>query len=267
MRAAAPAGTIRRMDDQRFVGTVADGLAGLPGVEAVTLGGSRAQGTQRPDSDWDVALYYRHGFDPAALRALGWPGEVSEIGGWSPGVFNGGAWLEIDGRPVDVHYRDLAVVERELAESAAGRFRLEPLAFHLAGIPTYLVVAELGINQVLRGTLPKPDYPVELRRNAPGIWWAMADMVFAYARSTHAEQGRLAQCVGLVAQAASQSAHAVLAARGQWVTNEKTLLTAAGLRRVDQIVAGTTAEPGRLLAMVDEVRELCARTVEESTQD
>lgn len=35
------------------------------------------------------------------LARLGWPGEVSEIGGWGGGVFNGGAWLEIEGHGVD----------------------------------------------------------------------------------------------------------------------------------------------------------------------
>ncbi len=125
-------------------------------MRAVALGGSRAEGTHRPDSDWDLAVYYRGPFDPDDLRALGWPGEVSEIGGWGGGVFNGGAWLTIDGRRVDVHYRDLDVVEHELAEAAEGRFRVEPLLFHLAGIPTYLIVAELALNEVLRGDPPAP---------------------------------------------------------------------------------------------------------------
>lgn len=47
-------------------------------------------------------------------------------------MFNGGAWLQIEGRWVDVHYRDLDTVEHELAEAQAGRFRIEPLLFHLA---------------------------------------------------------------------------------------------------------------------------------------
>jgi predicted nucleotidyltransferase len=140
--------------DADFLATTADRLAALPGVRAVALGGSRADGTHRPDSDWDLAVYYRGPFDPDDLRALGWPGEVSEIGGWGGGVFNGGAWLTVDGRRVDVHYRDLGVVEHELAEAAEGRFRVEPLLFHLAGIPSYLVVAELALNQVLRGNSP-----------------------------------------------------------------------------------------------------------------
>ncbi len=131
------------MDDDAFLRHVADRLGDLPGVEAVTLGGSRAQGTYRPDSDWDFAIYYRGHFDPQTLRDVGWPGEVSEVGGWSNGVFNGGAWLEIDGRRADVHYRDLNIIDREIAESREGRFDIEPLMFHLAGRPSYLVLAEL----------------------------------------------------------------------------------------------------------------------------
>ena len=40
-----------RYNDVDFPGYVADRLAGLPTVEAVALGGSRAAGTHRPDSD------------------------------------------------------------------------------------------------------------------------------------------------------------------------------------------------------------------------
>src|ERR1700742_1123507 len=135
------------MEDGAFLDLVAGELAALPGVEAVTLGGSRAEGTHRPDSDWDFSIYYRGRFDPQALRDIGWTGEVFEVGGWSKGVFNGGAWLEIDGRKSDVHYRDLDVIDREIAESREGRFSIEPLMFHLAGIPSYLVLAELSVKR------------------------------------------------------------------------------------------------------------------------
>lgn len=62
------------IEDETFLGGVADLLAELPTVRAVALGGSRAQDTHRPDSDWDLAVYYRGPFDPAELRALGWEG-------------------------------------------------------------------------------------------------------------------------------------------------------------------------------------------------
>jgi hypothetical protein len=111
------------MDDEDFVGWMSDELAGLAGVSAVALGGSCALGTNRDDSDWDFAVYYRHGFNPDSLRATRWPGEVSDIGGWGVGgVMNGGAWLTIDGRCVDVHYRDLGEVEHWCDEADHGRF-------------------------------------------------------------------------------------------------------------------------------------------------
>ena len=44
-------------DDGSFAAHVADRVARIPGVVAVTLGGSRAQGTHLPDSDRDFGLY------------------------------------------------------------------------------------------------------------------------------------------------------------------------------------------------------------------
>ncbi|QWF82878.1 nucleotidyltransferase domain-containing protein [Amycolatopsis sp. CA-230715] len=242
--------------DQEFLDRLADQLAGLPAVRAVTLGGSRAKGTERPDSDWDLAIYYRGEFSPATLRALGHEGEVSEIGGWGGGVFNGGAWLTVDSRAVDVHYRDLDVVEHELAEAERGRFHWEPLAFHLAGIPSYLVVGELAINQVLRGALPKPEYPDALRKTAPEHWRGAAAMTLTYAKANHAPRGRLTEVAGALATAATQTAHAVLAARGEWVTNEKTLLARAGLREVDAIVQSLTTEPAVLARAIADAEAL-----------
>ncbi|MGW2487865.1 nucleotidyltransferase domain-containing protein [Streptomyces sp. NPDC001606] len=230
--------------DQDFLAATADRLAALPTVRAVALGGSRAQGTHRPDSDWDLAVYYRGPFDPDDLRALGWEGEVSEVGGWGGGVFNGGAWLSIDGRRVDVHYRDLDVVEHELAEAEQGRFRVEPLLFHLAGIPTYLLVAELALNRTLIGDPPRPAaYPERLRRTASERWHGTARATLAYAKAHHAPYGRLTETAGAIATAAAQAAHGVLAARGEWVTNEKRLLDRAGLRPVDGILAALSQGP------------------------
>ncbi|MFI6790624.1 nucleotidyltransferase domain-containing protein [Nonomuraea sp. NPDC050383] len=246
------------MTDDTFLDHVADRLAALPAVRAVSLGGSRAEGTHTPDSDWDLALYYRGGFDPAGLRAVGWDGEVSEIGGWGGGVFNGGAWLTIEGRRVDVHYRDLDVVEHELAEARQGRFHWEPLMFHLAGIPSYLVVAELAVNRVLRGTLPRPDHPRALREAAPPVWRGRAAMTLRYAEAAYAPRGQVTEVAGALATAAMQEAHAVLAERGEWVTNEKRLLLRAGLRGVDAIVAGLRPEPGALTRAVAEAEALFA---------
>lgn len=235
------------MRDEAFVSYVTDTLAALPGVVAVALGGSRGTRTNRPDSDWDFAVYYRGTFDPADLRAVGWPGEVSELGGWGGGIFNGGAWLTIDGRRTDVHYRDLDDVEHHLAEARAGRFRIEHLMFYLAGVPTYVVVAELAANRALSGDLPSPAYPPALRERAAAAWWARAELTLDYAINNHAPAGRLLDCAGAAARGCLEAANAILAARGEWITNEKRLLDRAGLRDLDPLAAALFQDPSRVL--------------------
>ncbi|WP_282791640.1 nucleotidyltransferase domain-containing protein [Streptomyces sp. CC224B] len=242
--------------DARFLDSVTRQLAALPGVRAVTLGGSRAQGTHTPDSDWDFAVYYRDGFDPADLRAVGWDGEVSGIGDWGGGVFNGGAWLTVEGRHVDVHYRDLAVVEHQVAEAEEGRFHWEPLMFHLAGIPSYLLVAELAVNEVLSGSLPRPAYPRALREAAPPFWRGRAALTLRYAKGAYVPRGQATEVAGALATAAMETAHAVLAARGEWTTNEKRLLRRAGLRGVDTAVARLRPDPGALARAVADAERL-----------
>lgn len=244
------------MTDTQFCAGVAERLAALPSVQAVTLGGSRAIGANTPYSDWDFAIYYRGEFQPDDLREIGWPGTVSEIGAWGGGVFNGGAWLTVDGRHTDIHYRDLDVVEHELGQAQQGRFHWEPLMFHLAGIPSYLVVAELAINQVLHGQLPRPDFPPALRAAAPPIWREKADLTLQYAHNAYAARGQATEVAGALATAGMQTAQAVLAARGEWITNEKRLLQRAGLRRLDDIIGELRPEPQALGQALTRAEEL-----------
>ncbi len=81
-----------------------------------------------------------------------------------------------------------------------------------------------------------------------------------YARTAHAARGHLADTGGAIATAACQAAHAVLAGRGQWVTNEKTLIDRAGLRGIDVILAGLTPDPVRLAAAVDQAERLISKS-------
>ncbi|WP_372492089.1 nucleotidyltransferase domain-containing protein [Kineosporia corallincola] len=228
----------------------ADRLATLPGVEAVTLGGSRAQGTARPDSDWDLGVYYQDGFDPRHINDLGYEGRVFGLGEWGGGVFDSGAWLRVDGRSVDVHYRNLGAVTNEVARAERGEFDIEPLMFHLAGIPTYLVVAELAVNRLLRGTAPVVGaYPRQLRRKAARVWADRAAMHLAYAENN---QQRTMQCLGLIAVAVAEYAHAVVASEGIWVTNEKRLTKQAKMVDVDELVR-TSTSTGQLIRAVREL--------------
>jgi predicted nucleotidyltransferase len=137
---------------------LAERLASVEGVVAVALGGSRAQGENRPDSDWDFGLYYRGTIDPEAIRELGYPGTIVAPGEWAYPM-NRGAWLTVDGQKVDLHYRDLDDVERCLEETEAGRWELFRMPGYLCGMPSYVLVAELALCRVFDGDAPTAGLP------------------------------------------------------------------------------------------------------------
>lgn len=240
-------------DHDGFAFSVAERVMRIPGVVAVTLGGSRAQGTHRPDSDWDFGLYYERGLDPDDVRALGWPGTVSAPGEWGGGVMNGGAWLDVDGHRVDLIYRDLREVGHWLAEAEQGRFEVERLLFYLAGIPTYVLAGELALSQVLVGDLPRPRFPDALRDSASRRWRSESLMTLGYADSAYARNGDIVGCAGLLAQAVVQAAHARLAADGRWALNEKRIVEQADLTHVGALLAQLGGSPAQLQAAVRQI--------------
>lgn len=122
---------------------IAESLASVQGVSAVVLGGSQARGTARPDSDIDIGIYYHPAqpLDIAGLQVLAIelddqhrPGTVTEPGEWGPWV-NGGAWLTVGGRRVDLLYRDIERVTSVIQDCRDGRITADyylghPHAFH-----------------------------------------------------------------------------------------------------------------------------------------
>lgn len=230
------------VDDDAIATHVAECLAAVPGVEAVALGGSRAAGTHHDGSDWDFGLYYRGTLDTDAIRALGFDGRVFEPGAWGGGVFNGGAWLSVDGRKVDVVYRDLDDVERRCRDAENGVFEVERLMFYVAGVPTYVVVGELALNRVLVGHLPCPDYPAALSESAGRRWHDDALMTLDHARRSFAERGDVVGAAAHLGRSLLEEAHSRCAKRRDWVLNEKGLAARGGLEAMSHVLGnlGTT---------------------------
>jgi predicted nucleotidyltransferase len=208
---------------------IAERLRAIPNVVAVVLGGSRAAGTHRPDSDWDFGIYYEGELDVSHVRALGYDGYVSEVGEWSP-LMNGGAWFEVDGEKVDVIYRSVDAIAHWIAEAEEGRFRVELLNGYLAGFPTTVLVGEVALCNVLHGSLPfaVPTFPEPLRVTAPQHWRGRRDFHEMYA-GFHEQRGDDMLAVANRTRALVEEAHARMAERGEWVLNEKGLLARAGL--------------------------------------
>ena len=159
---------------------IAERLAAVPGVVAVTLGGSRAVGAAVEGSDWDFGLYYRGDLDPADISALGWPGRVFAPGEWGS-IVNGGAWLTVGGAKVDLIYRDLDEVLRWTAAAGEGRFEIRREVGYVAGLATYVLAGELALGKVLAGELPRPSFPPRLRETAPAGWFRLAAGALSFA--------------------------------------------------------------------------------------
>jgi predicted nucleotidyltransferase len=241
-------------------------LVSLPGVVGVVLGGSRARGTNRPESDWDIGLYYRGGFDAGLIAGLGFPGHVAQPGEWGR-IVNGGAWLSVESEPVDVLLRDLDVVERWWADAREGRFEIDNVEGHIAGLPTYTPVGELAISRVLHGELPRVAYPDALRATAGRRWRWNGSFSLGYAEK-YAARGDVALAAGTMARATAQTAHGVLAERGEWVLNEKGIVDASGLGAAHEIIGTCARDPDKAVRALRELLspprldELNARTAE-----
>jgi hypothetical protein len=215
---------------------LAERLRHLPGVVAVTLGGSGATEAAPGEGHWDFGLYYRGRLSADDVRALGFEGEVVEPGARGR-LANGGASLTVEGQRVDLRYRDLEVVEHWLAEGEAGRYEVDRVEGYVAGMATYVLAGELALAEVLVGELPRPAFSERLRHSAPPRWRGSAEFSLGAAAAI-AEGGDVAACVGLLAKAAIEAAQAALAERGEWALNEQGIVRRAGLSgRAESILA------------------------------
>jgi len=230
-------------------------LAAVPGVVAVTLGGSRATGTATDDSDWDFGLYYRRTIDPADIAGLGWPGQVFAPGEWGR-IVNGGAWLTVDGVRVHRVYRDLDEVLRWTAAAEEGRFEVHREVGYVAGIATYVLAGELALGRVLAGDLPRPGFPGPLRAAAPPLWSRLAAGAAHFAEA-HARRGDRVGCLANLCQAVLAASQGRLAAAGAWALNEKGIVERAELAEVQDRLAHDGDD---LVGLVSDVRVLLAVT-------
>lgn len=228
-----------------------DELYASRGVQAVVIGGSRAVGRERPDSDWDIGVYYRDKVDVSALANRG---EVFPPGAWGR-IMNGGSWLTVGDVRVDVLLRDLDALDHWTAEAAQGRFDIDGLPGYVAGIPTYTLTAEASVRRSIRGSIEvDSDFPDALREAGPQKWRFNRDFSLYHAEM-HAHRENAAGVIGHVARAIFEEAHARCCAASTWVLNEKHVVSAAGLDDIHAQLVVRSPTEADLATFVDCVRE------------
>jgi hypothetical protein len=228
---------------------IAQQLSEARGVVSVALGGSRAQGTAHPDSDWDLGVFYRGELDLSVLEQYG---TVYPPGSWGR-LMNGGAWLTIDGARVDVLLRDLDVVEHWSERAERGEFEIDALLGYAAGAPTYNLLGERALSLPLHGPWPdKLGYPEALSKLAPERWRFNARFALDYA-AKHARRGDRVGTVSMAGRAVIEEAHGRLCERQRWILNEKNIVQIAGLSHVQAHFAAPPNDPAELSDWVEQL--------------
>lgn len=210
-------------------------LALVPGMAAVVLGGSRARGTHRADSDVDLGLLYHDGspIDLAALQALVDEVDdhvgvsVSPVGGWGPWV-NGGAWLTVGGVKVDLLYRSIDRYRAVIADATAGRVEHDWLQQPAHGFWSHCYLGELRSARALAdpaGIFAEladscREYPPALRvAVTSGLSWAAR---FAVANATGpVSRGDTFAAAGCLMRSLALQVQVLLALNGEYPMNDK----------------------------------------------
>ncbi|RAO56670.1 nucleotidyltransferase domain-containing protein [Micromonospora saelicesensis] len=258
-----------------------DRLCGVDGVVAVALGGSRARGEQRPDSDWDLGLYYRGELDVPALRAVAatvaddTDVALTAPGGWGPWV-DGGGWLRIGGVAVDWIYRDLDRVHRVWADCRAGRYEVGVQAGHPLGFYSSAYAGEVALCQVLAdptGQLTRlrdqtREYPPALADALVAGGWEAGFLLTGAAKA--AIGGDSAYVAGCLFRTVGVLAQVLHARTGRWLVNEKGMIAAAGRlpgapphfeQRAQALLGAVGRRHVELAATIEAARELVTEVV------
>lgn len=139
-------------------------FAGLKGVDALVIGGSRSRGEADVESDTDIGLYYNEAIDfdelENAIKVIMDDTRLSDQvlyrpGEWGPWV-NGGAWLTVHGEPYDLILRETSRVERVIRDSLAGRVEMYYQAGHPFGFVSTIYAAEVHYAELLWERREKP---------------------------------------------------------------------------------------------------------------
>lgn len=145
------------MNVEDTISNIVDRLKQVKGVSAIVLGGSRARGTESPNSDIDIGIYYDSeiGLDIPGLRqaAAAMDDEhrenaVTELGEWGPWI-NGGGWLKINQTPVDLLFRDQNKVLQVIDQCVGGDITIDYQPGHPHGFANSIYLAEIALCKVL----------------------------------------------------------------------------------------------------------------------
>jgi predicted nucleotidyltransferase len=139
------------MEDDPILRRIVPTLSQVNPVAAIMLGGSRARGTAHSASDYDIGLYFltKEVLDTGRLLAAvttlvddPLKAHVTPVGGWGPWIVGGG-WLSVEGRKVDLLYRNIEAVAEVIEACRAGNISMHYQPGHPHGFCSAIWMGEV----------------------------------------------------------------------------------------------------------------------------
>jgi hypothetical protein len=217
---------------------VTEALRAVPGVAALALGGSHARGTQTPESDLDIGLYYcqETPFSTENIREIarryspGADPTVTDFYEWGPFV-NGGAWIANPVCKIDFLYGNLDQLDEIVATAQQGEWRHNFDQKPPFGFRTVTTLGEIHYCKPLHDAkkLLVPlkarvaHFPPTLKKTiVQDVLWA-AEFSFVMARG-FAESGDVPNTVGCMTRIFHYLVQALFALNEAYFMNDKRVL-------------------------------------------
>jgi len=272
------------MTAEEVIGQVRDALRGIQGIVGVVLGGSRARGTNREDSDIDIGIYYDEeaGFDLAAVSEAAKMLDdehrenlITPLGGWGPWV-NGGGWLVVRGYHVDFLFRDIRRVSSVIEECLQGNVSSHYQAGHPHAYLNVMYMGELAVCRVLSDSAGRlavlkaktVPYPKAVKDAIAGYFLFEASFSLLLAEK-NVDKDDISYVAGHVFRSVSSLNQVIFALNEEYCINEKKAVRMIdGFRikpadyklRVDHIFTLIGTDTEKTAQAIDTLRELVDET-------
>lgn len=272
------------MDVQPVLAKIAASFQDLPNIVGVVLGGSRARGTNRADSDIDISVYYDAAmeFDLAKINAIATSlddshreGIVTPPGAWGEWI-NAGGWLIVEGFHMDIILREFGRVEQVIGDCLEGKVTAHYQAAHPHAYLNAMYMGELAICKILydrEGRLQElkgktTPYPAKMKKAIVEYFLFEAGFSLMFAEANAAKDD-VYYVYGHLIRAVSCLNQVLFALNEQYCINEKKAVRMAAAfplapadykEKVDVIFLDGQRDLllscTRLKSLLDEIRQL-----------
>ncbi|HJF69067.1 nucleotidyltransferase domain-containing protein [Staphylococcus kloosii] len=263
---------------------IVEEISGLPGVVGVVLGGSRAKGNHRADSDIDIGIYYdeTQGFntdniEKAALKINDEKKDdlITSLGDWGEWI-NGGGWLLVNGYHVDLIFRNIKKVNEVIKDCLSGKVTIHYQTGHPHGFLNVMYMGELNICKILADPQNKLielknktfPYPPKVKQSITQFFAFEASFSFMFIEDNINKNdisyimGHLFRCISCLNQVifAKNEIYCINEKKSVAMINEFPIKPKNYKNRIDNIVSSLSMDEYKTKQSIEELRKIIEET-------